>query len=69
MDSIGPASGGNNVDHRKEVSFDLFEACRQPSHVLHGADEAFDVVSGGIETGVVRYRAALVALHLVNWIA
>lgn len=69
MNSIGPASGGDDVDHRKEVSFELFEAYRQPSHVLHGADEAFDVVSAGIDTGVVRYRVALVALHLVNWIA
>jgi len=62
VDSIDPASDGEDVDHGEEVSFELLEACRQPSHVLHGAEEAFDDVSLGIEAGVMRYRVAVVAL-------
>ncbi len=50
------------MDHGDEVSFELLEARRQPSHVLHGAEEAFDDVSPCIEAGVMRYRVALVAL-------
>ena len=61
MDSVDPALGGEDVDHDEEVSFELLEARRQPSHFLHGAEEAFDDVSPGIEAGVMRYRVALFA--------
>lgn len=61
MDSIDPASDGEDVDLGEEVSFELLEALCQPSHVLHGAEEAFDDVSAGIEAGVVRYRVVRVA--------
>ena len=61
MDSIDPASDGKDVEHGEEISFELFEARCQPSHVLHGAEEAFDDVSAGIEAGVLRHWVAFVA--------
>ena len=62
VDSIDPASDGKDVDHGEEVSFELLEAYRQTSHVLHGTEEAFNDVSPGVEAGVMWYRVVLVAL-------
>ena len=50
------------MDHGEEVSFELLEAYRQTSHVLHGTEEAFNDVSPGVEAGVMWYRGVLVAL-------
>ncbi len=44
------------MDHGKEVPAEFFEPCGQPSHVLHGAEEALDDVAHPVEVGIVRDR-------------
>lgn len=58
MDSIEPASDRKHVDHVVEIACCFFEACYEPSHVLHFAEEALNDVAHGIEIGIVRDRPA-----------
>ncbi len=41
------------MDHGEEVSGEFFEACCEPSHIFHGAEETLDAVAHFVETGVV----------------
>lgn len=61
MDSIGPAPCGKEIQHGSEVGCGFLEACGEPSHVLHAAEEAFDDVAGSVEVWVkgVGFRALL----------
>ena len=41
------------MDHGEEVLTEFFEACCDPSHVFHGAEEALDDVAHFVETRVM----------------
>ncbi len=51
------------MDHGEEVAAEFFEACCEPSHVLHGAEEALDDVAYFVETGVMGDGLSGVALR------
>ncbi len=53
MDSIEPAPDREHIDHIVEVERCFLEACCEPSHVLHFAEEPLDDIAHGIEVGIV----------------